>query len=700
MKPYLGYAMVPVALAGGILIGRQGGGAPTTEAEAARSAERRTVSERTMRGDPFGGPAFSLSSMDDVRALYARQRSAVATARLTIQIEALSAAEIPALVEMVKEDQEKFPQYDQGRWQMLNALMQRWVAVDPDGALAYLENCRPHSFQRSIAGNCFSGLAAVDPERGKVELQSLPSGELRQNAAQAFAAELGLTDPQAALDILRDEAPSSGRWAAQNILARWAATDPHAAAAALDKLPPDLVDEDSASQVAAAWAARDPEAALAWAKSVKGPWRAEATMQVYQVLSRDDPAGAWAQAASEPGHLRARILGGILQTVADRDSDEALRLLRSLQGSERRIATEQLLNQMYWGNWEFSRQVVAEIDDPTVRREQLGNLMYRLAWSAPEQMREEIARMDERDRIAMSRQVLNGLTRRDPAEAEKFFLSLPEAQRDAGALNDMMRQYAHRDPAAAFEFARKLDNPQEQRAALDSLFGQWSRSDPEAAAAEWRKLPPGESRLGALGQIAGSWAQADPTSAEAWAANLSGDERVRAMAAILPATTRDDPAAAAAKLGALLASPSGGMAKTLAESAGNLARTWAADDPQSATAWASSLPAGQSQEHSYKAISQAWSGYDAVATAGWLSTIPEGDARNAAVQPFVSQVRQSDPATAFSWAATIGNETQRVNELRETLTSWRKTDQAAARAALQGIDLSEQDRASLMKEVE
>ncbi len=348
MKPYFGFALLPVALAGGILIGRQHHGT-SSENENPRPPSRTSSPSsdaRSSRQDPFGGPSFSLSSMEEVRELFARQRSDVAAARLTIQIESLSAAEIPDIMEMVKEDAVKFPNHHEGRHQLLSSLFNRWAAIDPQGALDYAKNCRPRSFQQTAISFCFGGLTNADPAAAILEMENLPEGELRQVAATHVVGILSTSDPQAALEILRHIDSGSASWYAGNIFAHWARTDPKAAAAAFEKLPPNLAEPRSAGTLAGTWAMTDPEAALAWAKSSKGAQREAAAVEVYKVLAREDPAAAWERAQSEPGHLRAKLLGGMLQTIGDDDPDKALAMLRDMKGSERRIITAQLLEQI------------------------------------------------------------------------------------------------------------------------------------------------------------------------------------------------------------------------------------------------------------------------------------------------------------------------------------------------------------------
>ncbi len=697
--------MLPIALGAGYLVGRTRQDEPGKEAAAeVRSAREMRTAGRSPRSDPFGGQGFSLSSMDDIHELFKRQGRSVASARLTLAVNSLSADEIPALVEMVQKEARDNPnRYDQDSYTLMGALFERWALVDPAASIAFVNSCKSRSFQKNAAGSCFAALGKVDPDRAMLEFEKLPKGEIRETAGMALVSALSDKDPSAACDLLEKEASPGifSEYYTGEIFASWAKTDPLAAAKRLASMPPDRVGDRSAGQLAASWAQKDPAAALKWAKTLTGDRKSTSTSEIYKVIARENPEKAWEQLKSEPGHLRGKIVGGILEIVADEDPKKAMSMLMSVGSkSEQRLGTESFLNGLNWNDTRLAFEVIDQVKDPATRRENLGQQMYYAAWTSPDLLKEQIAKLTDREKIDTSQSVLRGLISSDPAAAEKYFLALPEAQRSTRTLSQMLSQYSNTDPKKAFDFAVSLQNPQEQTAAVNGLFENWSREDPEAAATGWKKLPAGQGRLEALDNVASSWGQSDPEAAKAWADSLSGIEKARALAAVLPALARDNPAAASTQLAALIASPPDGMGQNLASSAGNLAGQWAGDDPAAASKWAAALPSGPSRDEGLKAVSQSWSQYDAVATAQWLGTLEAGNSRDAAIQPLVNQVRNTDPDTAFSWAASISDDNQRLNELRQTLKSWRGSDLHAARAAFDAAELSAKERESLAKELE
>ena len=199
--------MLPVALGVGFLVGKQRDLAPEKAAltESQNARESRT-GDRSSRTDPFGGQSFSLTSMEEVHALFKRHGSSVASAKLTLAVNSLSAAEIPALVEMVQQEFRDNPdRYDSDSYVLMAALFERWAMVDPAASIAFVNSCKSRSFQKFAAASCFGALGKIDPDRALLEFEKLPQGEIRETAGVQLVSALADVDPAAACDLLQKE---------------------------------------------------------------------------------------------------------------------------------------------------------------------------------------------------------------------------------------------------------------------------------------------------------------------------------------------------------------------------------------------------------------------------------------------------------------------------------------------------------------
>lgn len=285
--------MLPITLGIGFLVGKQVGKSPAKEQQDEKpNARESRSSTRSSRTDSLGGQSFSLSSMEDLHALFTRQGYSIASARLTLAVNTLSAEEIPALVEMVQKESLDHPnRFDTESYTLMTALFERWALVDPAASIAFVTACKSRSFQKTAAASCYGALGKVDPERALMEFGKLPKGEVREAASMALVSVLSDTDPSAACDLIEKESNPGGfsDYYTSRIFASWAKSDPKAAAARLESMAKDRVGERSAGELAASWAQKDPEAALTWAKSLKGDWKTHSASEVFKVMAREDP---------------------------------------------------------------------------------------------------------------------------------------------------------------------------------------------------------------------------------------------------------------------------------------------------------------------------------------------------------------------------------------------------------------------------
>ena len=146
--------ILSLALGLGYLVGKQNGVPASKEVVTEiRSGRESRAAQRGPRIDPFGGPSFSLNSMDEIRDLFCKQSYSVASARLTLSSQSLKAEDIPALMEMVQKDTQENPNDYKGRMALIDSLFERWAVVDPTASVEFVKNCKSRSFQSQAASN-------------------------------------------------------------------------------------------------------------------------------------------------------------------------------------------------------------------------------------------------------------------------------------------------------------------------------------------------------------------------------------------------------------------------------------------------------------------------------------------------------------------------------------------------------------------
>jgi hypothetical protein len=66
----------------------------------------------------------------------------------------------------------------------------------------------------------------------------------------------------------------------------------------------------------------------------------------------------------------------------------------------------------------------------------------------------------------------------------------------------------------------------------------------------------------------------------------------------------------------------------------------------------------------------------------------------------VTTALQTDPATALQWASSIGSDSMRTNQISRVVNTWARTDPTAATAAVQNANLTDQQRAILLNNIQ
>ncbi len=475
------------------------------------------------------------------------------------------------------------------------------------------------------------------------------------------------------------------------------------------------------------WAEHDPLLAFEKVKNFKpAQLRPYLTTQVLEVLARKDPAAALALAAKEPDgsqqkSLRANLIGVIAETDparakallrefpdtakgagaytlfsawARRDPLDAIEIAYQLGEGSARLQALQIIG----STWAASDPQAAESWVNTLpagkMRDQLWMaLLLQKTQENPQAAMESLTRADVRESVRMQgmQTILMTWGRQDRDGALAFLLEESNRKLNQNVLPSLMNQWLDSDAPAALAWLRQHGPEAGGTPLLEQLARMASHQSPQTALQLLDELPAGETRTQLFGQAANSLAEQDLGAAQAqWAKMPPGPERDQFQQGLITGMATQDPERAMREVDALTAGP---MQDQLRQ---NLIRTLVDVDPKMAIDWAQRAPE-KSQGRLFGAAVTMWANSDPYAASSWLASLPAGANRDQAVNSFSNSVVRTDPEGAATWALSIQNEKLRTNAIRRVATQWKQSDEASAKKWIQGVDLPEKVKASLLR---
>ncbi|WP_367874838.1 hypothetical protein [Luteolibacter sp. Populi] len=681
---------------GGLVIGRSSLGSGSASASTPAPANTRPEPRESRSGDRL---VSSGTSLDDLRALLKTGRSRVTDARLTLALENVPPQKLAALAEEMREHFRTHPGYDFSQMQLLGSVMSAWSDADSNAALAFAKDSPSRLFRNLAHDSIFRVLAEADPEDAIARAKQLGSASERVNALSAAAWAMVRKDPAEGLRLFEGmkELPSHVR---MMLLEQVANTSPKEAVAALAKVSPAQRDDFwNSDGVFTAWASGDPEAVLAWAATATDlDMKNSAYRAACRRMATEDPAGTMEKIGTMPAHLRSQLISAVMETWSDRDFPGALAAASALgQPAEREQAMAAIVNHMDWSDPAESSKVVLAMPKGNARTSALENLTWGLRWQSPSEAAAVLAQFEGVEHSQLAGSLAGIMVADDPEGAIKLFNSIPASLRDEDKLSTFLYSLAKHSPEQALEFAATLGSATERSQAVRQAIQQMANLSPQDAAKRMDAMTDPKDRQQALVALAETWGMNDPDAALRWAESLSGDEQTAALAKLLPARARNDPAAASASLQALLENPGNTSGSVLQSATGALATEWAGKNPEQAAAWIAGLPAGAAAEAGAVSLVQNWSTHDPSAAADWISDLPDGGVKDAAIQPLVASIRQSLPEKAFSWGLSVQDPAKRASIMEDTIREWNTNDAEAVRLAIQNADLDADERAGYEK---
>lgn len=144
--------------------------------------------------------------------------------------------------------------------------------------------------------------------------------------------------------------------------------------------------------------------------------------------------------------------------------------------------------------------------------------------------------------------LIQGWSRKSPAEAARYALSNPAMSENTSAIRDIIRTWSRSSPTEAAAFIQS--SPEDMGPFLaEALVDSWAATDLRSAAAWVKSQPVGPSRDAGISAILENIRSADPEKALEWAQSISDEEKRSDFSeSILRSWHRDDPFGAKAWL--------------------------------------------------------------------------------------------------------------------------------------------------------
>ncbi len=302
--------------------------------------------------------------------------------------------------------------------------------------------------------------------------------------------------------------------------------------------------------------------------------------------------------------------------------------------------------------------------------------------------------------------ILNGLGKTDRGAAAALALEKNVK------LDEHVGDWVAREPDAAMEWARGLEDPVQRRRVMDLAVKELITADPRAAMEELERLPAGRVRTERTAEAIAALARTDPAAARSAADALPNPaDRQRALAVLTETLAARDPAAALTILEELSwASPLGWTYQSAnGTSSGGVSGGPAQDHqsirqlmqhaPEATANLLVSLPP-EREAPIFEAVRQ-WAAHQPEAASQWIQAMPAGETKDTAINGLTQWLTWESPEpdyeAALAWGAAASTPHKQFHSLHSTLSTWRRHDWNAARAAVDHLSLTPEQREQVLQ---
>ncbi len=486
------------------------------------------------------------------------------------------------------------------RSSLASLIGKRWVLLDAPAALAWAQ-AQPPELAKDLLQEVLVALATTQPEAALAFAQKLPPSAARRSALEEIAQAMAKTQPQQALRLLQDLGERGDSSNTDEVFRAWAGTDPAAAARAALAQPNARNRRSSYAAVLKEWGKRDPAAAAASVVSLTdSSLRWKSIERLIDVWSTQDPAAA----------------------------------LAWLKGRPERDVAERVI----------------------------GNS-------------------------------LSALASKDPAAAVSAWSQLSKKQR-ADSVGSLTQSYAAKDLAGAMAWAQQLTPPDLGRA-WSNMAGALDCRDPNVVQHYLQGVPTsGPARIKALRSLGDHWFQGDAHAALGWVQSLSETERADVIkdTSAIESIAQLDPRLAATFTLENAPQEIGGYLWDNYVVSGIIDQGVPA-----AITWADSLEQPKARKSAYEQIYKTWASNDAPAAIASLERMSDPQLRADLLERVAENWAQSDPAAALTWGKA-GQGPERMRAVAVALQKQAAADPVGTAATFQAclpmLNANQDDAAS------
>jgi hypothetical protein len=427
-----------------------------------------------------------------------------------------------------------------------------WVEHDPETAAAALPTLGLNAGAvRMFWGTLVSAWSRTDPQAAIAFLSGLAEEHPARKYLNTAIAELGASDPIAALALARDLDASSRPSVVRAILRGWLSSDSDEAMrvvkssdwlaympevqseivlamvrvdvtealALLGEIKDPAVSERTLAQVITAWAGEDPDAALAYVQRLPADHPVQEVLPaIAGQLASSDPKAALSLAMTlTDARRRSATIQSVLTRWAQDDFEAALAYARSEEGEAFRSAESAIIIGLAGRDHERAFDLAGDIDDKAQRDSLMQRILVNWAIKDPSGAVEQMDAMDTGtwgDSVRL--QAARSLVSRDPLLAMKAIEGIENDSRRVSGLKQVVWSWARDDASAALAYVGTLADDELVATLQAKVLEVMAETDLASAVAHATALPEGEGRLTAVRSLAKQWSRIEPRAAVDW----------------------------------------------------------------------------------------------------------------------------------------------------------------------------------------